>query len=208
MTDVVMPEDGGGVCPLSFKSVGMQFYFNSAPTTVPEPGAASQTCISKRVCSMGEFLAAEVLSSTTNACFNAAWISRVLHTDTTRRRPASSAARPTQCRACLVVPAGLCNTAANFTFTRGKQSPGSDIEPQQLGKSTAELAALCTADLECVGFTSAGWLKSSIKVPSLWEDLPAPVGPCDGLFVQDDINYESEWSGPVAARLQVSFVAM
>jgi len=88
---------------------------------------------------------------------------------------------------------------ANYSFTHAKTSPGGDIPPQQAGQSASQLAALCNNTPGCVGFTSSGWLKSSIKLPVLWEawtpmggpaNSPAPLSPCDGLFKRTDAPYE------------------
>lgn len=73
-------------------------------------------------------------------------------------------------------------------------SAGGDLGTQQVGQSAAQLAALCNASTTCKGFTRSGWLKSSLKLPSLWTNWsgPTPAGPCDGLFVKIGAEYEGE----------------
>jgi len=65
---------------------------------------------------------------------------------------------------------------------------------QQAGLSAVQLAALCNANTTCKGFTSSGWLKSSIRLPALWTNWSGsvPAGPCDGLFVKNGVEYEGE----------------
>jgi len=81
-----------------------------------------------------------------------------------------------------------------FNFTAANQSSGGNLGDQQVGKSAAQLAALCSNDTACKGFTSSGWLKSSIKVKVLWVPWSgtAPAGPCDGMFVKDGVVFEGE----------------
>lgn len=90
--------------------------------------------------------------------------------------------------------AAACTTITNYTFQPGKLSVGSDIDLQQSGKSPQQLAAHCNTDPACKGFTSSGWLKSSIKLPALWMNwsTSALAGPCDGMFVKNDVEYEGE----------------
>jgi len=88
---------------------------------------------------------------------------------------------------------------SGFNFTAAKISAGGDLGGQQVGKSAAQLAAACIGDLACKGFTSSGWLKSSIKVPALWTDWNGSatmLSPCDGMFVRPDASFESKPPAP------------
>lgn len=85
----------------------------------------------------------------------------------------------------------------NHIFFAGKLSLGGDLGQQQVGKSAAELAAMCNAETSCKGFTSSGWLKRSIKQPALWVAWPTMNGstglsPCDGMFVKSGADYEGK----------------
>jgi len=86
-----------------------------------------------------------------------------------------------------------CTTAANYSFTPAKFSPGGDIPPQLTGRNIALLAAACNAQSNCTGFTSSGWLKSTLKHPALWIgwNTSAP-SPCDGQFVKAGFKYGGE----------------
>jgi len=90
--------------------------------------------------------------------------------------------------------AEACTVLPGFEFTPAKLSPGGDLGAQLTGKTALQLAASCSANLECKGFTSSGWLKSSIKVPALWATWSgtASAGPCDGMFVKTGNVFEGE----------------
>jgi len=92
--------------------------------------------------------------------------------------------------------AAACTSAAGYTFHPGKLSPGGELGDQHIGMSASQLAAMCNDQLACKGFTSSGWLKSSIKLPSLWVDFAggAQAGPCDGMFVKSDASFEGGWT--------------
>jgi len=101
----------------------------------------------------------------------------------------------------------------NYTFYAGKTSTGGNFSEQFDGKSAAELAALCNAQPFCKGFTSSGLLKSSIKWPALWANWSSALnaGPCDGLFVRNDADYEGKClscPSPPQLPLQCSCVYM
>jgi len=85
-----------------------------------------------------------------------------------------------------------------YTFTPAKLSPGGDLGAQLTGKTALQLAAQCDNSTACKGFTSSGWLKSSIKVQVLWANWsdPAPAGPCDGMFVKAGAMPDGEWLRP------------
>merc|ERR1719331_3156453 len=51
----------------------------------------------------------------------------------------------------------------------GKDSGGGNLE-RLAGKSVEELEEACSEKPECMGFTSAGWLKSEIGEPDSWYD--------------------------------------
>jgi chromosome segregation ATPase len=53
----------------------------------------------------------------------------------------------------------------------GKDSGGGNLE-RLAGKSVEELEEICSEKPECVGFTSAGWLKSELAEPDQWYDWP------------------------------------
>jgi len=89
-----------------------------------------------------------------------------------------------------------CTSVPGYNFTHAKISNSANIGAQQVGKSAAQLAKLCANTPKCVGFTSSGWLKSSIKIPGLWDDWgTAQTGPCDGQFVLATAKYEGERGG-------------
>jgi len=87
-----------------------------------------------------------------------------------------------------------------YTFTPAKLSPGGDLGAQLTGKTTLQLAAQCNNSTECKGFTSSGWLKSSIKVQALWANwsATAAAGPCDGMFVKVGASPDGKRSYPRA----------
>jgi len=87
-----------------------------------------------------------------------------------------------------------CTAVANYTFTPGKLSSGGDIGVQQLGKNAVQLAAQCSLNPGCKGFTSSGWLKSTVKHPVLWTtwNTTSALSPCDGMFVKAGYGFASE----------------
>jgi len=91
---------------------------------------------------------------------------------------------------------------SGFNFTAAKLSLGGDLGEQHLGKSAAQLAALCNDAPACKGFTSTGWLKSSIKLPALWANWSGAerAGPCDGMFVKTGAEFEGGWLPASEAR--------
>jgi len=96
---------------------------------------------------------------------------------------------------CLITNcAAACTAVANYTFTPGKLSAGGDIGVQQPGKSAAQLAAQCSLNPGCKGFTSSGWLKSTVRHSVLWTtwNTTTALTPCDGMFVRADYSFASE----------------
>lgn len=85
-----------------------------------------------------------------------------------------------------------------FNPTQGKDSSWENIDnTPTVGKTAAEVAALCSANPNCDGFERVGsesWLKYSIRFPTDWAALSNP-GPCDGLFVRDLPSEWRVWSG-------------
>merc|ERR1719460_1916862 len=61
------------------------------------------------------------------------------------------------------------NAVKTYTEHSGKDSGGGNLE-RLAGKSQTELEEACSANPECKGFNSAGWLKSSIAPDSEWYD--------------------------------------
>merc|ERR1719359_2824719 len=61
------------------------------------------------------------------------------------------------------------NAKKSYKKTAGKDSGGGNLERIE-GASIADLETACSAKPECVGFNSAGWLKSEIKDSSEWYD--------------------------------------
>lgn len=80
--------------------------------------------------------------------------------------------------ACAIF-AAFCTSVAGYTFAAGKKISHYDEPPS--GLSAVQLAVLCDATPGCAGFSSDGFLHSSIS--SQLEPWPNP-GPCDGLFVK------------------------
>merc|ERR1719313_290036 len=56
-----------------------------------------------------------------------------------------------------------------YEMKKGKDSGGGNLEQLQ-GLSVEELEKACSEKPECVGFNTAGWLKSSLAEPSEWYD--------------------------------------
>merc|ERR1719271_875398 len=61
------------------------------------------------------------------------------------------------------------NAEKTYEEHSGKDSGGGNLE-RLAGKSQTELEEACSANPECKGFNSAGWLKSSIAPDSEWYD--------------------------------------
>merc|ERR1719247_1984200 len=61
------------------------------------------------------------------------------------------------------------NAEKTYTEHKGKDSGGGNME-RLAGLSVEELEAACSEKPECVGFTTAGWLKSSIAPEGDWYD--------------------------------------
>merc|ERR1719359_2019984 len=61
------------------------------------------------------------------------------------------------------------NAKKSYKKTAGKDSGGGNLERIE-GASIADLETACSAKPECVGFNSAGWLKSEIKDSAEWYD--------------------------------------
>jgi len=61
------------------------------------------------------------------------------------------------------------NAEKTYEEKVGKDSGGGNLERLE-GLSTEELEKACNEKPECVGFNSAGWLKSSLAEPSEWYD--------------------------------------
>jgi hypothetical protein len=76
--------------------------------------------------------------------------------------------------------------AHSYTMHEKTDSGGANLK-RLAGKSIDELKEACSADAECVGFNSAGWLKSGMAPEEEWYDW-------DGgdLYVK---TFESDWKG-------------
>merc|ERR1719252_139682 len=61
------------------------------------------------------------------------------------------------------------NAEKTYEMKKGKDSGGGNLEQLQ-GLSVEELEKACSEKPECVGFNTAGWLKSSLAEPSEWYD--------------------------------------
>merc|ERR1719443_2495572 len=61
------------------------------------------------------------------------------------------------------------NAEKTYEEKPGKDSGGGNMERLE-GLSVSELEKACSEKPECVGFNSAGWLKSSLAEPSEWYD--------------------------------------
>merc|ERR1719487_2602367 len=61
------------------------------------------------------------------------------------------------------------NAEKSYEEKAGKDSGGGNLERLE-GLSVEELEKACSEKAECVGFNSAGWLKSSLAEPSEWYD--------------------------------------
>merc|ERR1719163_2347608 len=61
------------------------------------------------------------------------------------------------------------NAEKSYEEKAGKDSGGGNLE-RLAGKSVEELEEICSEKPECVGFTSEGWLKSSLAEPGDWYD--------------------------------------
>merc|ERR1719472_269647 len=61
------------------------------------------------------------------------------------------------------------NAEKSYVEHSGKDSGGANLE-RLAGKSQEELEEACSANPECAGFNSAGWLKSSIAPETEWYD--------------------------------------
>jgi len=72
---------------------------------------------------------------------------------------------------------------AGYAFFAGKHSTGSNIGAQRAGLSAQQLASLCNNTPGCVGFTSAGYLKSALQPFAKWTATPTQ-GACDGILVR------------------------
>jgi hypothetical protein len=61
------------------------------------------------------------------------------------------------------------NAEKSYDMKKGKDSGGGNLE-RLTGLSVEELETACSEKADCVGFNSAGWLKSSLADPSEWYD--------------------------------------
>jgi len=84
------------------------------------------------------------------------------------------------------------NAEKSYTEHAGKDSGGANLE-RLAGKSQTELEEACSANPECAGFNSAGWLKSSIAPEAEWYDWDGGSLYVKQLsFVQTDQPVEGE----------------
>merc|ERR1719327_2396410 len=63
------------------------------------------------------------------------------------------------------------NAEKSYTEYANKDSGGGNLE-RLAGLSVEELEKACSEKAECLGFTTAGWLKSEIKPEGDWYDWP------------------------------------
>lgn len=59
--------------------------------------------------------------------------------------------------------------APGYVYYPGADSTGNDLTKKWAGMSPNELTKICSQTKDCVGFNSAGWLKSRIRSPDEWK---------------------------------------
>jgi len=166
---------GSAGCPASFSVAGVQYHHSAGNLTAPpDPSAGATLC-------KGE-------------------VSRVRHTALHAIKSCTDMSAPMRLKQLahgIISHAVACTSIAGYTFTPDKLSSGVDIGVQQLRKSAAQLAALCSENPACKGFTSSGWLKSTLMHPVFWTNWNATstLSPCDGMFVRSDYTFAGEWWG-------------
>jgi hypothetical protein len=87
------------------------------------------------------------------------------------------------------------NAEKSYKEYKGKDSGGGNLE-RLAGLSIEELEAACSEKPECVGFTSVGWLKSSLADESQWYDWD------DGSLYVKELNGVPAYESPTKLFIQ------